>query len=122
MIFEDLDAWKNARRLTNGIYRICQENPLRSDFGLRDQLQRAAVSTMSNVAEGFERVGRAEKLQLYNIARGSAGEVRSLLYVVLDNDLAVADTVINLQADSRQVSALIKGLTNSYAQNHPRPH
>ena len=82
MRFEDLKAWQKARELMNGIYRICKIVPLKSDFGLRDQLQRAAVSAMTNLAEGFERVGEGEKLQFWNIARASAGEVKSLLYVM----------------------------------------
>jgi hypothetical protein len=60
MQFEDLMAWQKARELTNGIYRICKTPPLKNDFGLRDQLQRAAVSAMTNLAESFERVARAK--------------------------------------------------------------
>ncbi|HSH94466.1 MAG TPA: four helix bundle protein, partial [Roseimicrobium sp.] len=75
MRFEDLVAWQKARELTNEVYRLCSAGPLSKNFGLRDQLQRAAVSVMSNLAEGFERVHRAEKLQLWNVAKASVGEV-----------------------------------------------
>jgi four helix bundle protein len=85
MRFEDLIAWKEARLLVKDIYSMCRDEMLGRDWGLRDQLQRASVSVMTNVAEGFERTGAQEKLQSYNIARASAGEVRSLLYVVEDN-------------------------------------
>ena len=114
MQFEDLKAWQKARELTNGVYRVCKTAPLKNDFGLRDQLQRAAVSAMTNLAEGFERVGEGEKLQFWNIARASAGEVKSLLYVVCDNGLADEAAVQNLQALAIEVSALTQGLVNSF--------
>ena len=79
--FEDLICWQKGRELTREIYknfRNCK------DFGLRDQIQRAAVSVMSNLAEGFERGTKQEFLNYLYIAKGSAGEVRSQLYVTLD--------------------------------------
>jgi four helix bundle protein len=79
MTFEDLEAWQQARQLVNGVYRRTREGALSKDCGLSSQTQRAAVSIMSNVAEGFARHHLQEKLQFYNIARGSAGELRSLL-------------------------------------------
>src|SRR5256885_7154196 len=86
MMFEDLEAWQQARQLVIEIYSLTRENSsLSKDFWLTGQVQRAAVSIMSNVAEGFERTHLPEKIQFYNIARGSTGEVRSLLYVISDN-------------------------------------
>src|SRR5215469_10283573 len=82
--FEELQAWKTARELVRFIYAIFRRKPASFDFGLKDQVQRAAVSAMTNIAEGFERVHYAEKLQFYNIARASCGEVRSLSFVMLD--------------------------------------
>jgi four helix bundle protein len=82
--FEDIDAWKTARILTSKIYSLSAEGPLSRDFGLRDQLRRAAVSVMSNVAEGFERGGDKEFLQFLSLAKASCAEVRSHLYVALD--------------------------------------
>ena len=77
MMFEDLDAWQQARHLVNEICSLARENSSPSkDFGLTNQVQRAAVSIMSNVAGGFERTHLPEKIQFYNIARGSTGEVR----------------------------------------------
>jgi len=61
--FEDLDAWRKARELVNLVYDMTQNGPLSKDYGLRDQIQRAAVSIMSNIAEGFDRSHKAEKLQ-----------------------------------------------------------
>jgi len=71
--------------LTDEVYALCLRDPLSKDFGLRDQLQRAAVSVMNNIAEGWESIHIAEKRQAYNIARRSCGEVRSMSYVLLDN-------------------------------------
>jgi len=119
MQFEDLKAWQKARELTNGIYRICQAPLLKNDFGLRDQLQRAAVSAMANLAEGFERTGPGEKLQFWNVARASTGELKSLLYVVHDNQLAETAAVQNLQALAIEVSALTQGLINSFNKHKP---
>ena len=113
MIFEDLDAWKKARELVNAVYAITRRSSLVKDFGLCGQIQGAAVSAMSNVAEGFERQHTAEKLQAYNVARASCGEVRSLLYVIGDNypqDSAVALDTRNLVAEA---GSLISGLIGS---------
>jgi len=84
MYFEDLEVWKSARELTNRIYKITVEGGFAKDYGLRDQIRRAAVSIMSNIAEGYERGGNQEFIQFLSIAKGSSGEVRSQLYVALD--------------------------------------
>jgi four helix bundle protein len=85
--FEDIEAWKNARELARQIYAISSEGPFARDFGLRDQIRRAAVSVMSNIAEGFERGGDVEFRRFLAIAKGSAGEVKAQLYVALDAGL-----------------------------------
>ena len=116
--FEDLDAWNEARILTNQIYKICKKTPLSKEFSLSNQLSRASVSVMANLAEGFERVHKAEKIQLWNVARASAGEVRSLLYVIGDNNLANKKEVEEIFDQSIKVSSLCKGLIRSYEQNY----
>jgi four helix bundle protein len=114
MMFEDLDAWQQARHLVNEIYSLTRENSsLSKDFGLTDQVQRAAVSIMSNVAEGFERTHLPEKIQFYNIARGSTGEVRSLLYVISDNYPRSAPVAERLRGIAISVGKLISGLLQS---------
>ncbi|MCX6973248.1 MAG: four helix bundle protein [Verrucomicrobia bacterium] len=113
MCFEDLDAWKRARELVNGVYSLCREPGVAKDFGLRDQIQRAAVSVMSNIAEGFERKGVAEKIQFYNIARASCGEVRSLLYVIEDNFEGTRGRAERLRDLSGDVGRLASGLIAS---------
>ena len=79
--FEDLFVWKQGAELVKEIYAITDGERLRRDFGLRDQMRRAAVSVPSNIAEGFERYSRKEYLHFLHIAKGSLGELRSLLYV-----------------------------------------
>ncbi|MGD0252863.1 MAG: four helix bundle protein [Verrucomicrobiota bacterium] len=111
--FENSEAWKSARDLTNEVYRFCRREPLAKDFGLRDQLQRAAVSVMNNVAEGWESMHVAEKRQAYNIARKSCGEVRSMGYVLLDNKFVSATDQANLQQLCIQSGKLISGLIRS---------
>jgi len=84
--FEELDVWQNARTLTNRIYDHTQDEPFANDFGLRDQIQRASVSIMSNIAEGFESRTQNVFVDHLGHARGSAGEVRAQLYVARDQD------------------------------------
>ncbi|MEO8573759.1 MAG: four helix bundle protein [Pyrinomonadaceae bacterium] len=79
--FEDLIIWQRAVELAAEIYLVTDSGSLRTDFALRDQLRRAAISISANIAEGFERRSRKEYLNFLNIAKGSAGEVRSLLEV-----------------------------------------
>lgn len=118
--FEDLIAWKEARVLTREIYLAAGKGPLRQDFGLRDQLQRASVSVMSNIAEGFERLGTGEKVQFMNIARASCAEVKSLLYVCLDNNCLAAESVTELQTRCTRISRLTSGLIRSVSQPRKR--
>ena len=82
--FEDLLVWQKGIDLVKQVYLLTADGPLNKDFGLRDQLRRAAVSIPTNIAEGFERYSRKEYLQFLNIAKGSSGEVRSLLRVALE--------------------------------------
>ena len=113
-MFEDLEAWQQARHLVNEIYSLTRENSsLSKDFALTDQVQRAAVSIMSNIAEGFERTHLPEKIQFYNIARGSTGEVRSLLYVISDNYPRLAPVAERLRGTAISVGKLVSGLLRS---------
>ena len=111
--FENSEAWKSARLLTNEAYSFCKREPLAKDFGLRDQLQRAAVSVMNNVAEGWESLHVLEKRQAYNIACRSCSEVRSMTYVLLDNKYISAAEQSKLLAQCISTSKLITGLIRS---------
>ena len=82
--FEELEAWQKARELTSAIYTVTATGEFSRDFGLRDQIRRASVSIMSNIAEGFERGGDVELRRYLTMAKGSAGEVKAQLYVALD--------------------------------------
>jgi len=84
--FEDLKVWQAARELVRSIYNLTSNQRFHKDVALRDQLRRAAVSSMANIAEGFERGSKREFLRFLYMARGSAGEVRSHLYVAKDLD------------------------------------
>ena len=113
LTFEDLEAWQRARRLVNSLYALTRLGHLSKDFRLCSQIQAAAVSIMSNVAEGFERSHIQEKIQFYNVARGSAGEVRSLLYVISDNFAEAAAEAEDLREETNRVGKLVTGLLSS---------
>jgi four helix bundle protein len=116
--FEDLDAWRLARELTREVYRVTRTEPFARDFGLRDQICRSSVSVMSNVAEGFERDGDKEFLNFLSIAKGSAGETRSLLYVALDQEY-ISETEFGLiYGKAVENSRVISGLS-TYLRNSP---
>ena len=82
--FEDIEAWQKARALTRTIYQMTSQGEFARDFALRDQIRRAGVSSMSNIAEGFEREGNKEFIQFLTQSKGSTGEIKSQLYVALD--------------------------------------
>jgi four helix bundle protein len=116
MTFEDLESWQKARQMAPEIYKLTRADQLCRDFGLCGQLQRAAVSIMSNIAEGFERPYLSEKTQFYYVACGSAAEVRSLLYVVEDNFPESTVTAAGLRQDIVAIGKLISGLIRSTEQ------
>ena len=102
--FEDLLAWKKARELTKEIYRALSS---RRDLGFRDQIQRASVSVMSNIAEEFESGTRQEFLNYLYIAKGSAGEVRAQLYAAYDIGYLSIEIFKNLNSLALECSRLI---------------
>ncbi len=112
-IFEDLEAWKLARELTNEIYRLCREAPLNRDFSLCDQIRRAALSSMNNITEGWKTLHRAEKRQFCNWAPRSCGDVRSMTYVLDDNSLVPNDKAIEIRNRCIQTGRLISDLIRS---------
>jgi four helix bundle protein len=108
--FEDLEAWKKARELTQSIYEICARGEFGRDYGLKDQICRAAVSVMSNIAEGFERGGDKEFFQFLAQAKRSCGEIRSQLYVARDQRYISHEQFDCLVDRSMEISRLIFGL------------
>jgi len=113
MIFEDLESWQAARQLTRDIYTLTRADLIARDFGVCGQVQRAGVSVMSNIAEGFERQHLPEKVQFYCVARGSNPEVRSLTYVIEDNYPALTDQALELRQKSIRAGKLLTGLIRS---------
>ena len=115
--FEDIEAWKMAREITKLLYQISSSGNFSKDFALVNQIRRASVSVLSNIAEGFERSGDKEFVQFLPIAKGSCGEVRAQLYVALDQNYIAKEqfTVIKskLVETSRMLSGLIKYLQQS---------
>ena len=111
--FEDLIAWQKARELTREIYAITRTGAFARDFGLKDQIQRASVSVMSNLAEGFERGKRTEFHQFTCTAKGSCGEVRSDLYVALDAGHIRKAIFDDLYSRCDEVGRIIGGLRTS---------
>lgn len=115
--FEDLQVWQRGIELVKQVYLLTQEGDLRKDFGLRDQLRRASVSVPTNIAEGFERYSRREYVHFLNIAKGSAGEVRSLIRVALEVgylDLSKYGQLYNHAMElSRMLSTQIQALNKT---------
>ncbi|MBI3801936.1 MAG: four helix bundle protein [Deltaproteobacteria bacterium] len=111
--FEDLIAWQKARELARGIYQLTRQGNFAKDFGLSGQIQRAAVSIMSNVAEGFERGSRGEFHQFLSVAKASCAEVRSQLYVAFDVGYLDRARFEDLLAQAEELARIIGGLRAS---------
>jgi four helix bundle protein len=118
--FEDLNVWKQARLLTQDVYRLTKTEKFSRDFGLRDQIQRAAISVMSNIAEGFERGGNQEFTQFLYVAKASCGEVRSQLYVALDQGYVTHDEAEKLRQSFKRLSGMISNLITYMRQSQMR--
>ena len=110
--FEDLEIWKDARRLASEIYRLTAGPKFTKDFNLRDQMRSAAVSVMSNIAEGFERGGNQEFMQFLYIAKGSCGEIRSQLYVAVDQAYISGNEAQELLNAFKRLSGMTTNLIN----------
>jgi four helix bundle protein len=111
--FEELLVWQRAKELSLRVYRVTAQGPLARDLGLRSQIQRAAVSVMSNIAEGFERNSRAEFARFLAIARGSAGEVRSQVYLAEELGYVDAENARILLSLCREITRMIIALRKS---------
>ena len=116
--FEDIEAWKEARQLVNEIYSLLADC---RDFGFRDQIQRAAVSIMANVAEGFDRHTNKEFIQFLVISRGSNAEVKSLLYTASDIGYISPEKSDQLYSQCNKISNLLNGFIR-YLRNTSRKH
>ena len=112
--FEDLKVWQKSREINLKIYQLSNKGVFAKDFGLRDQIRRASVSILSNIAEGFERNGNKEFGQFLSIAKASAGEVRSQLYIAKDleyvSDAEFTEVVNGLLEISKMINGLMSYL------------
>jgi four helix bundle protein len=112
--FEDLEVWQRAKELTSMIYRLSSSGTFARDFGLRDQMRRASVSVMSNIAEGFESQTQALFIRFLGHAKGSAGELRAQLYIALEQGYITNeefDSVFSLaELCSKQLTRFIQYL------------
>ena len=115
--FEEIEAWKKARRLTKQIYAASGTGAFAKDFSLRDQIRRASVSIMSNIAEGYDRSGTGEFVRFLAIAKGSAAEVRSQLYVAFDQSYLTESGLLELNALANETANVIGGLIKYLRQS-----
>ena len=111
--FEEIIAWQEGRKLVKQIYGLTRSGDLSRDFGLRDQIQRAAVSVCSNIAEGFERRGNREYIKYLWIAKGSAAEVASQAYHVLDVGYISQEQFEGVYDAAKRIGSLIHRLIAS---------
>jgi four helix bundle protein len=122
--FEEMERWQKARTIAKTVYLLSEKEKFSRDYGLRDQIRRASVSIMSNIAEGFERGTNKEIIQFLYIAKGSSGEVRTQLYIAFDLGYINKDEFENLSAEllalSKQISGFIKYLKSSNLKGHKR--
>jgi four helix bundle protein len=107
--FEDIESWKEARKLVNMIYEVSEEGTFAKDFSLKDQIRRASVSIMSNVSEGFGRGTNRELVQFLVVVRASAFEVQSQLYVALDRKYIDSNKFEAIYNQATSVVSLIDG-------------
>jgi four helix bundle protein len=119
--FEDLEAWKLARKLTNKVYALTRNEGFKHDFELRDQIRAASGSAMHNIAEGFDADSTAEFIRFLRYTKRSCSEVQSELYVALDEDYITAEefqSVYDLSGETRACTkGLIKYLQRYAAEN-----
>lgn len=108
--FEDLKCWQLARELVKAVYIICKSGPITKDFGTQDQIKRASVSVMNNIAEGFSRFHRKEFIHFLDIAQSSAAEVKSMTYILEDIDYINSEEAILLRNKSDQTQKLVRAL------------
>jgi four helix bundle protein len=118
--FEDMDAWQTARALTKTVYQLTANGTFSRDFGLKDQMQRASVSIMSNIAEGFESRTEILFLEFLGRAKGSAGELRAQFYVAQDAGYVSQDQFQSIQDQCAKCSAQISRFMDYLKRSNPR--
>lgn len=117
--FEDIESWKKAYEITLWIYKLTEDGKFSKDFGLRDQIRRASVSIMANIAEGYGRKSNTEFANFLNIARGSSHEVQSHLHIAFGLGYIAQDDFDQLYNSLAEVSRLTLGLAR-YLRDHEK--
>lgn len=107
--FEELDIWKRSRQLTKLIYKVTCIEEFSKDWALRDQIRRAAISVMSNIAEGFDAGSKPEFSRFLSISRRSLSEVQSQLYVALDQSYISSIEFNSLYNEAEEIRRMITG-------------
>ena len=116
--FEDTPVWQKARLFTSFVYGLIHKNQnLKKDYGLSDQLRRATVSILLNISEGFERGSNKDAAHFIDFAKGSAGEVRSIAYVLFDNSYITKDDFEKLRDDSQNLSSQLSAFKKYLVKN-----
>ena len=115
--FEDIEAWQEARQLTKAVYHASRKGQFAKDWGLGDQIQRASVSVMTNIAEGFDSGSNMEFSRFLGYARRSASEVQSILYIALDQTYVTEDEFSKLYEQAEKVRRMVTAFT-TYLRGH----
>ena len=116
--FEDIEGWQKARELTRAIYQMTSQGSFARDFTLKDQIRRSGVSSMANIAEGFEREGNREFIQFLAHSKGSSAEVKSHLYVALDAEFITEPQFKRTYQLANETGQLIGGFIR-YLESSP---
>jgi len=110
--FEEIQAWQKARELNKSLYEITNNSNFSKDFSLRDQIRRASISIMANIAEGFGRKSKKEFANFLNMSHGSAAEVQCHLYIALDHNYISEKEFKKLYENTEEVSKMIQSFMN----------
>lgn len=116
--FEELDCWNESRALVNLVFNACGSGKLARDFGTSDQLRRAALSVMNNIAEGHGRNSRKEFIRFLDFAQSSSIEVKSITYILSDQEYLSPDHAASIRTKADRLKNMIRGLIK-YLQTHP---
>ncbi len=110
--YEDLKCWQQSRLLVNQVYKLVSDSSLKKEFALTDQLKRASISVMTNIAEGFNRYHKKDFIRFLDYSQSSAQEVKSLLYIVEDQGMIEAEKIKEIQNNCDHCQAMVLSLIN----------
>lgn len=112
--FQDLNCWKESRKLVKRIYKSSEQGKFKKDFSLKDQVRRASVSIMTNIAEGFSRFHRKDSVRFFDFAQSSAAEVQSLLYIAEDLEYLTPEFVEEMRGEALKCQKMILSLIRHF--------